>query len=353
MSEVATQNAPHGQNGQTAQKKRGPSRTLGGPRKVAALLLAMNKNSADQLLRRFNVSEIRLIAQSAASLGTVPKQVLDEIVTEFSEALVSGSDLLGTSGEAEHLLTGVLSDEEIANIMASIQGSPGASIWKKLAEVPETSIAMYLTKEHPQVAAFILSEVTSSVAAKVMSRLPATLRNELTRRMLAIKHIMERPLMVLEGVLQEDLLHTATRKAAPNIHARLADIINRLDRPLMEEMLGSLNEHRPKDAKRVNGLLFTFEDIIKLSGPERLKLISQIAPDQLVIALRGADAALSELILSSLGTRGRRMIEQEIARASQVSPKEINKARRSIADVALEMAERGLIDLNLGSEEEA
>jgi len=39
------------------------------------------------------------------------------------------------------------------------------------------------------------------------------------------------------------------------------------------------------------------------------------------------------------------MIEQEIAGAGNVPPREIAKARRAIADLALELAEGGQIDI--------
>jgi flagellar motor switch protein FliG len=47
----------------------------------------------------------------------------------------------------------------------------------------------------------------------------------------------------------------------------------------------------------------------------------------------------------------KRMIEQEIASGKRPLTKEVNKARRAIADLALQMIERGAIELGVPEEE--
>ena len=77
----------------------------------------------------------------------------------------------------------------------------------------------------------------------------------------------------------------------------------------MEEVFASLNEYRPKEAEKVKGLLFTFEDIIKLRPEAVAKLFDQVPPERVILALFEADKGLTELILGALGSRSRRMIE--------------------------------------------
>jgi len=65
----------------------------------------------------------------------------------------------------------------------------------------------------------------------------------------------------------------------------------------------------------------------------------------MVVALQGCDAGLRDLILSSLTARGRRMIEAELASRAAAPATDIKIAKRSIADLALDMASRGEITL--------
>src|SRR5262245_50090399 len=81
---------------------------LAGPKKVAALLLSMDKRLASRLLKHFDEDDIKLIAQTATDLGTVTKPVLEELVEEFASNLKSGGDLMATADEVEQLLNGVV-----------------------------------------------------------------------------------------------------------------------------------------------------------------------------------------------------------------------------------------------------
>jgi flagellar motor switch protein FliG len=329
-----------------------PVPVLDGPNKVAALLLTMDKQLATRLLKHFDEDDIKRIAQTASDLGTVPKVVLDGVIEEFASNLKSGGDLRATPDEVEQLLNGVVPPEQISEIMSQVRAKSLQSIWLRLSEIPETVLSQYLLKEHPQVTAFVLSRASPAYAAGTLRLFPNTMRNEIMRRMLAIKLVLEVPLKLLELAIKEELLYKSARNSGPTIHARLADIINKMDRKHMDEVLKDLEQHRPKEAELVRGLLFTFDDIAKLSQPALLMLFDQIPPERTIIALQGAEPRLRDMILESVPTRSRRMIEQEIATGKKALTKEVNKARRAIADLALEMIEKGAIEINSPEDEE-
>jgi flagellar motor switch protein FliG len=329
------------------------ARRLSGPDKVAALLLAMGKPLASQLLKHFDEADIKLIAKSASTLGRVSRSALDEIISEFSEGLNLGADLRGSMGDAEELLAGVVSPEAAAEIMQDVRGSATQQVWPRIGEIPVLSISQYLSREHPQVAAFVLSKAGPATAAAIMGVLSTELRNELMRRMLSIKHVPDKALKLLELTLADELVSKISRAKGPAIHARLADIINKLERRQMEEVLTNLDQFRPKEAKLVKSHLFTFDDIVKLTQEARLALFDQVTSERVILALKGAPADLSNLVLSCVSARSKRMIEAELSSGAAAPAKEIAKARRAIADLALELAERGMIELNPGEEGES
>ena len=323
-------------------------RVLTGRDKAAALLLAMGKPFANRVLKHFEEDEIRTVAESAAALGTVPRGMLDDLITEFTAKVSSGTDLHATATEVEQLLTGLVPPEMIAKILQDLQSAGGdkRAVWPRLSQMSETPLAQYLMKEHPQVAAFVLSKATPLKAAAVLEAMPHELRSDLMRRMLTMKHVMEQPLAIVEAALHEELLHKGAGTGGVNIHARIADIINRMSREHMDEVFTALNEYRPKEAEKVKGLLFTFDDIIKLRKEAVSKLFDQIPPERVILALYDADKTLAELILGSLGSRSRRMIETELTSGVMPSLRDVLKARRAIADLALELSEKGLIDIH-------
>ena len=71
-------------------------------------------------------------------------------------------------------------------------------------------------------------------------------------------------------------------------------------------------------------------------------------------ALRNAEPALVEAVLSSIGARSRRMIESELASAAgNVSADDIARARKSIASTAIKLAGEGAFELPSTQTQEA
>ncbi|MGO4707434.1 flagellar motor switch protein FliG [Microvirga sp. 2MCAF38] len=318
--------------------------------KVAALLLAMGKPAASRLLKRFGPDEIRSITRSAAELGSVSSDQLEALIEEFAAQFSNGASLLGTASEVEKLLSGVLPPEQIAELMTDVLGNSNRSIWDRISNVAEGVLAAYLVKEHPQTAALILSKVKPACAAKVMGHLPQPLRNGLMRRMLTFKPIVDETMRNIEKTIHEDFMINFSRNMGADTHAKMADIINKMERDHMEEVLQSLTTVRPKSAEILRGLLFTFDDIVNLAPRARTSLFDQIPNDRVVLALKGTDDSFRSIILSSLASRVRRMVEHELNGKEPASQRDVFEARRAITDLALEMAGRGEIELNSENE---
>jgi flagellar motor switch protein FliG len=329
------------------------TKVLKGPERVATLLFAMGKPAASKILKHFSEEEIRLVTKSAAQLGPVSPSQIEQLVEEFASNFSDGADLIGGAAHIEKLLTGILSPEQIANIMNEVVGNANRSIWERISTVSESAIASYLMKEHPQTAALILSKVKPSCAAKVMTQLPQPLRNNLMRRMLSMKPIVDETMKNIEKTLHEDFMANFSKNAGADTHAKIADIINKMERDHMEDVLTSLSSVRPKSAEILRGLLFTFDDIVKLTPRDRTTLFDQVPPDRVVLALKGTNDEFRKVVLSALSSRVRRMIEHELNSKEPSAHRDIAEARRTITDLALEMAGRGEIVINSETEDEA
>lgn len=327
-------------------------RSLKGPEKVAALLLTMGKPLASQLLKHFDVDELKLVTRSVAELGSVPVQTLEVLVEEFASQFISGVDLQGSVAEGQELLSAILTPEQVTDIMADVTGNGNHAVWERLSSIPENFFGEYLGKEHPQTIAFILSKVLPAFAAKVMGQMQRELRNEVMRRMVTIATVADPMVRIIQAQLAEDFLSNFSRQNGNDHNARMADIINKLERDQMEDVLQSLAVVRPKDAEVLRGLMFTFDDIIKLPRNSRSVLFDRVPTELVVLALKGTDAAFRDLILSSLAARARRIVDSELANGGPAAHRDVAKARRTIADTALQLSEMGDIELNSSEDED-
>ncbi len=335
------------------QRASGIARPLFGAEKVAALLLSMDKQMAGRLLKRFDPLELRQVTRAAAELGSVNPATIEHLIADFTEQFTAGAELLGSAGEAESLLAGALPEDQAAEILSDVLGNSNKAMWDRLSAAPEAALAAYLQKEHPQTFAFVLSKLSSGAAAKVMALTPREMRNSLMKRMLSPRPVMDPMMRLLERTMHEDLLLNVARNTGGDTHTKIADIINKMEREQIDDVLNALAEDRPKDAETLRGLLFTFEDIAKLSQKARTAVFDKAPADRVVLALKGTDAAFREMILSSMGARARRMVESELNGGGPAQQRDVLKARRAIADMVLEMAERNEIEINSSGESDA
>lgn len=321
-----------------------PYLPLKGSQKVAALLLVMGKPLASRLLGHFEAADLKVITRAAAELGSVPIDVLEDLVEEFAGEFSNGIDLQGNPGQAENLLSGVLPPEQVADIMSDVLGSSNRSIWDKIAGVPVPVLTDYLAKQHPQVVALALSKVGAGCAANIMELLRRDLRNEVTRRLLALTPVADAALRVIETRINQDLILNPPAPAGAGT-SRMAEIINKMAPEHVEDVLRALEADRPDDAEALRAKLFSFDDLVTLPAKTRQALFEKVASDKIVTALSGKDADFRANVLSSLTARARRLVENELNGAGDAPAREVAAARRSIADTLLAMAERGDVEL--------
>jgi flagellar motor switch protein FliG len=321
-------------------------RELSGPEKAAALLLVMGKPPAARLLKQFDQPDLRAVAQAAAGLGAIPATTLDRLVEEFVADFSAGAELLGDAGQAKNLLADALPPEQIADILGPGPGeTEERDVWQSLAQAPESAIIALLMAERAATATYILSRLDSSVATRLVAALPRDRRNAALCGLVAPLEVTPLAARLIEEAVE------AALKLAPNSaveaggRSRLAGIINSLNPEEAEDAMRALEQARPKDAAIVKTMLFSFNDLPKLSERARALLFDRASIDIVVMALRGTDADFRDTVLSSMPSRGRRLVEGELNSGAFAPPQDIAKARKAIADIVLGMASRNEIEL--------
>jgi flagellar motor switch protein FliG len=212
-------------------------------------------------------------------------------------------------------------------------------------ERQHAELSTFLVGEHPQTAAIILNRLTPGKAGRVMGGMPAEFRKRVVHRMLGLKPVSQLCMRILEGGIQEDLLVQKRSTLAVDPSIRFADMLNKMERAEMDDMLQTISEARPELAEAIRGRLFSFEDVIGLSAAARAVIFDKVPTDKLIDALRGLSDEFCDVVLSSLAARARRMVEGELKAGGKINNKEVAAARRLIADMVLELAESGQIEL--------
>jgi len=320
---------------------------LSGSQKAAAVLVAMGKESASRLIKYFKPQDLRLLSSQAHALPDIHAAEFEELVVQFENAFAEGAALSSAGERFATLVQETLPEDEAAAVLdpqfaASLTTE---SIFEVLVRMSPEALSPIVAGENPQVSAFILSRLPSNLSAKVLLAQSPSTRAAIVQRSL---HLLPVPDCC------EDILGQALRTAFANPvsaekksqYKQIANMLNQLDKDEMDDVFASLVDMSEQDLAHIRSLLFAFEDIVRLDGQARLLLFDGINADVIIRALRGADEKLVSLVLESLSQRTRRMVEAELSsKGDQVSQEDIVAARREIAQIALDLAERGTISL--------
>ncbi|ATU95905.1 flagellar motor switch protein FliG (plasmid) [Phyllobacterium zundukense] len=326
---------------------------LSGPEKVAALLVAIGRPSASRLLKHFNADDLRSLAGHARKLEPITPGDFEELVKQFENAFADGAPVSEAGIRFEGLLRETLSAEDASAVIENRRPEllTQESVWDQLPRIPTDVLHSYLVAQHPQVTAYVISRLPSDIAAKLLIRFGSSERSAIIQRTLHIRKVEPAISTMLETILQREVTGKDNTSSEKSHHGTIANIINQLDKSESDEVLAGLTDLGADDLAKIKAKLFTFEDIARISQRARLVLFDEIQTDVVTTALHGCEPQLQELILQSLSTRGRRMVETELSSQTNINSNAVTEARRAIARTAIVLADRG--DLKLDAEDPA
>ena len=320
--------------------------------KAAALMLALGEEHAAKLFARMHEDEIRDLSIAMATLGTVASATIEELCIDFAEQLGQAGSLTGSFESTERLLLRTLPPDRVAQIMEEIRGPAGRTMWDKLGNVSEAVLANYLKNEYPQTVAVVLTKIKADHAARVLSLLPEGFAMEVVMRMLRMETVQKEALEGVERTLKMEFMSNLARAARRDAHEMMAEIFNNLDRQSEARILTALEERNRDSAERIRGLMFTFEDLQRVSGAGLQALLRGVEKDKLALALKGASETLREMFMRNLTERAAKLLRDDIAALGPVRLRDVDEAQATIVAVAKDMAAQGTILLQDGRDEE-
>jgi flagellar motor switch protein FliG len=328
-----------------------PTSPLSKPEKAAAVLLAMGTGVAGKLLKYFTQAELQTIIASAQALRAIPPSELTDLVNEFEDLFTEGTGLMDNAIAMERILDEGLTPEEVDSLLGRRTAFQAYqdSDWDRLQEADPAFICTYLSKEHPQTIAYILSNVPSAFGAKILMELPEKLRADIMKRAVNLKNVNPKAVQIIEKRISELVNEIEAEKNSTG-PVKVADLMNQLEKPQVDSLLGSLEEVSQEAALKVRPKIFLFEDILSMPQRSRVALLNDIAGDIITMALKGSPMPLREAVLGCLSPRQRRMVEADLGAGAAINPREVALARRAISQEAIRLANAGQIELKAKEE---
>lgn len=328
-------------------------RKLAGSEKAAILFLCLGEDHGSELMKRLDEFDIHSITRAISGLGTIPQSQVEDVINEFLSAASSGSSVVGSMEMAESMLRGFLPEGRVGEIMGEIQGPLlGRNIWDHFSSLDPQVIAGYIKGEHDQTVAAILTKIKPDMAAKVLPLLGQPRMVEVTERMIAIDQVPRHALAQIEETLQQEFLVSASRSTMPDTQQRMADLFNKLDSSLFEDMSVELEKRLPEAFNAIKAKMFTFEDLMRLDPGSLAKVMRMVEGQTLPLALRGAKKEVRDYFLQALPQRSRDMLIEEMNAMGPVRGREVQNAQAQLIDAALELAEDEVIRLPMDDDDD-
>jgi flagellar motor switch protein FliG len=328
------------------------SKQLTGPERAAVLMLALGEQHGAKIWNLLDDDDLRQLSIVMSTLGNVDSQMVEALLLEFVGRLSASGALLGNYDATERLLQQYLPPERVGGIMDEIRGPAGRNMWEKLANVQEEVLANYLKNEYPQTVAVVLSKLRPEHAARVLAILPEDLSLDVVNRMLKMEAVQKEVLERVEATLRTEFMSSLSQTRRRDAHEVMAEIFNNFDRQTETRFMTSLEEANRESAERIKGLMFTFDDLVRLDPGSAQTLMRQVDKDKLAVALKGASEAVRQFFLGNMSTRAAKMLVDDMQAMGPVRLRDVDEAQVLLVNLAKDLAAKGEIILSKSRDEE-
>jgi flagellar motor switch protein FliG len=320
--------------------------------KVAVLFVALGQEVAGEVMKFLSDYEIEEITQAIAKLKNVTVEQQDRILEEFEQHLMAG-EWVSTGGidYARGALERAVGPRKAQEILDRVASTTSSGFYI-LRNVSPDQVAPFISGEHPQTIALILSQLDPAQAAGILAQLPERTQSDVAYRIATMENITPAVLKEIEESLEQslrDVLGGDTDVGGPKV---VADILNLTGSTVEKNVLDQMDATDPEIAEAVRNLMFVFADIAKLTDKEIQTLMREVDQKDLVIALKAAEESVKDKILANMSDRVRNFIQEEIEFLGPMRLSEVEEVQLRIVQNVRQLEEQGQISIVRGDSDD-
>jgi flagellar motor switch protein FliG len=319
-----------------------------GIRKAAMLLVLIGDQASAAVLRELKESEVHSVVREVARLESISGEYAESLLTEFFQLSVARDSFrVGGAEYAGKMLVGAFGADAAKNVMEQLGPMEGDDAnLDRLQNADPQQLAKFITNEHPQTIALMLSHLNAGQAAALLASLPSELRANVALRMAGLDQISPEIVNKIASVIGQKLqaLGEFSRESYGGVRA-VAQIFNRLDGGTVREILDVVDQQNPNLAETIRQLMFTFEDLLAVDENQLKEILARVDRKLLTIALKGTSDALKGHFFSIMSARGVEMLKDDMESLGPVKIKEVEAAQQQITAVVRQLEDDGVVSL--------
>jgi flagellar motor switch protein FliG len=325
-------------------------------RKIAIVLVTLGEETGAEMLKRLPARDVSRITQEISKLGSVPTQEAESVLAEFYQ-LGMARRAVGCGGLefTRKVLTRAFGKEEGAAMLEKLARQQDKALVnvEALEQIDHEQLARFISSEHPQTIALILSQMKPSQAAAVMSALPPEVAAEVSLRVAKLERITPEVVDQVAGNIGKKLsrLETMRHESYKGLRS-LADLCNQMDPEMTERILNDVSEKDPELADTIKRLLFVFEDLLQIDKNGIREVVSRITDRKvLTLALKGTSEKLQQHILQTMSQSGAEMLREDMEVMGPVKIRDVEGAQQEVISIVRLLEREGVISTRSGGEQ--
>lgn len=323
-------------------------------RKAAILLLSLERPLAAEVMSQLPRDQLEKVTLEIAKLDDVTRDQQELVLEEFYKLAQERTHIeRGGLNFANELLEQSLGKENAGQILENVRQSMSSVPFGFLQKAGADNLLTFIVEEHPQTIALIMSHLPPTMAAEVLSGLPANKQLEVIRRVANMEQTSPEVIRDVEASLQNRMKSTFNQQLekAGGV-PMVAQILNVTDRMTNKGILESLEQDDVELADEIRRLMFVFDDLLKLDDKAIQSLLKEVDNAQWAVALKGASDEIRQKIFRNLSQRAAELLKEEMEYLGPVRLSDVEQMQQQIVDAVRRLEDSGEIVIAGGQEGE-
>jgi flagellar motor switch protein FliG len=323
-----------------------------GLRKAAVFLMSVGESVSAELLKQLTPDEVRLISSEIAATESIGSVQMLSVFQEFESLIFEGRYFAkGGADCARRLVETAFGADSAQKLLGAPRKDPAKPEPKVLESADPQQLAQLLSAEHPQTIAVVLSGISTQSAAALLGSLPAPARAQVALRMARMGRVSPEAFEKITEALGSRILPVSASERPDGVHT-LAAVLNRMDEEHSAQVLAAVESLSAPIADSVRGLMFVFDDIVKIDNQGMTVLAGKVDRKALAVALKGCSSKLREHFTKCMSQRAAEMLAEDMEALGPVRIRDVEEAQKAIITQIREMQQRGQLAISRGDGDE-
>ncbi len=327
---------------------------ISGVQKAAILLIALGPEKSANIFKHLKEDEIEQLTLEIANTRSISQSVKEEVLDEFYEICLAQQYIAeGGIGYAKELLEKALGAEKARDVIGKLTASLQVRPFEFIRKTDASQLLNFIQDEHPQTIALILSYLSSSQSAAIISSLAPDKQADVAKRIAQMDRTSPDVIKEVEKVLERKLSSLVNQDytIVGGVDS-IVDILNTVDRGTEKHIMETLEIEEPELADEIRRKMFVFEDILSLDDKSIQRVLREVDNNELAVALKGSNEEVQTVIFNNLSKRLSAMIKEDMDFMGPIRMKDVEEAQQKIVNIIRKLEDSGEIIISRGGGDE-